>query len=688
MKKVISMLLVLSIICASLAFASVTANAGTTIESALSWALDIANDDSHCYVLGASHSENEGTNYDCSSFVSWALRHAGLNVPISTTYVMRQNFVPYGFEWIPWSSIGGTSNLQRGDILLDESTHVEFYYGNNQMLGAHNPNSGISVYGYYNNAYGVSWDGVLRLHEGYDPIAAWDNLSSGGSARIRVSGWAYDLDDPNASLDIHIYVGGPAGSGAPCYVVRADVYRADVNICNCRHGFDSYVDVAPIGQQEVYLYAINVGSGNNVLVGTKSINIAGNHPGGHIDTLTGGDGQIKITGWAFDKDNIDVSLNIHMYVGGPAGSGARCYSFYADKESKDVNDFYSITGKHRFDETIKISSIRGKQHVYLYAINIGAGDNQLIGEGTIRICEASDTGKNIPEGEYRIVTAINENRALDVYGSYTNDEANIQIYSNLLDKKQTFNLQYVDNGFYRIINSNSNKPIDIAGDIDLNNTNVIQYTTNGKANQEWMIIPTGNNDGYYYIIAHSNGLALDVTNALNQDGANVAVHTQNQTVAQKWKLRRVLNDEMVTVKDVTVKSLAEEISPEITVTVDDEIITQSGNYQVEITTDLAAGKGTVTVTGIDNFCDSVTKEFNITVASALLGDADGNGTVEITDATLIQRRLSNMVVPYPDETLMNADVDGDGDLSVLDATFIQRYIAKITTPYPISESIS
>ena len=222
----------------------------------------------------------------------------------------------------------------------------------------------------------------------------------------------------------------------------------------------------------------------------------------------------------------------------------------------------------------------------------------------------------------------------------------------------------------------------------MNNTNVIQYTTNGKANQEWMIIPTGNNDGYYYIIAHSNGLALDVTNALNQDGANVAVHTQNQTVAQKWKLRRVLNDEMVTVKDVTVKSLAEEISPEITVTVDDEIITQSGNYQVEITTDLAAGKGTVTVTGIDNFCDSVTKEFNITVASALLGDADGNGTVEITDATLIQRRLSNMVVPYPDETLMNADVDGDGDLSVLDATFIQRYIAKITTPYPISESIS
>lgn len=74
--------------------------------------------------------------------------------------------------------------------------------------------------------------------------------------------------------------------------------------------------------------------------------------------------------------------------------------------------------------------------------------------------------------------------------------------------------------------------------------------------------------------------------------------------------------------------------------------------------------------------------------TTFLGDADGDGIVEIVDATIIQRHLSNLTVPYSEETLMNADVDGDGELTVLDATFIQRYIAKIETHYPIGEPIT
>ena len=73
---------------------------------------------------------------------------------------------------------------------------------------------------------------------------------------------------------------------------------------------------------------------------------------------------------------------------------------------------------------------------------------------------------------------------------------------------------------------------------------------------------------------------------------------------------------------------------------------------------------------------------------ALLGDADGSGEVDVADATWIQRRLSNLKVPYPEETLMNGDVDGDGELTVIDATYIQRYCAHMKTPYPIGEIIS
>ena len=75
----------------------------------------------------------------------------------------------------------------------------------------------------------------------------------------------------------------------------------------------------------------------------------------------------------------------------------------------------------------------------------------------------------------------------------------------------------------------------------------------------------------------------------------------------------------------------------------------------------------------------------IKMINTILGDANGNGKVDITDATVIQRYLTGLSVFYPDETLMNADVDGDGVLTILDATFIQRHVTKINTPYPIGE---
>lgn len=71
----------------------------------------------------------------------------------------------------------------------------------------------------------------------------------------------------------------------------------------------------------------------------------------------------------------------------------------------------------------------------------------------------------------------------------------------------------------------------------------------------------------------------------------------------------------------------------------------------------------------------------------LLGDADGNGDVDTADATVIQRAVTKIAVPYDEEQLMRADIDGDENLTIVDATFIQRYSTKVNTPYPIGEPI-
>ena len=71
----------------------------------------------------------------------------------------------------------------------------------------------------------------------------------------------------------------------------------------------------------------------------------------------------------------------------------------------------------------------------------------------------------------------------------------------------------------------------------------------------------------------------------------------------------------------------------------------------------------------------------------ILGDTDGNGDVDVVDATWLQRYAALMDVSIIEETVMHGDVDGDGDPSVVDATFILRYCVSIATPYAIGESV-
>ena len=70
----------------------------------------------------------------------------------------------------------------------------------------------------------------------------------------------------------------------------------------------------------------------------------------------------------------------------------------------------------------------------------------------------------------------------------------------------------------------------------------------------------------------------------------------------------------------------------------------------------------------------------------LLGDANGDGKINISDATAIQRHVAEMTL-LNDEYLEAADVDGDGEITETDATLIQKYLASIETPYLIGQPI-
>ena len=72
--------------------------------------------------------------------------------------------------------------------------------------------------------------------------------------------------------------------------------------------------------------------------------------------------------------------------------------------------------------------------------------------------------------------------------------------------------------------------------------------------------------------------------------------------------------------------------------------------------------------------------------SPLLGDANLNGVVDITDTTAIQRHMAGIVL-LPNEAMICADVDKDDNVSIIDATYLQRFFAGITEGNGIGKPI-
>lgn len=134
-------------------------------EKAVSWAVGIANDDSHGY----DQINRWGTDYDCSSLIISAWKNAG--VPLSCTYTgnMKADMLAHGFEIVT----DGTRKA--GDVLLNEANHTAMMIDSYRLVQASINERGatsggqpgdqtgreINISPYYN----YPWDCVLRYSE-------------------------------------------------------------------------------------------------------------------------------------------------------------------------------------------------------------------------------------------------------------------------------------------------------------------------------------------------------------------------------------------------------------------------------------------------------------------------------------------------------------------------------------------
>ena len=76
-----------------------------------------------------------------------------------------------------------------------------------------------------------------------------------------------------------------------------------------------------------------------------------------------------------------------------------------------------------------------------------------------------------------------------------------------------------------------------------------------------------------------------------------------------------------------------------------------------------------------------------TDAKYFLGDADMNGTVNVKDATLIQKATAGLVSAFRGEAFICADADINTEVNVKDATIIQKFVAGLTVKTPVGQPV-
>lgn len=160
---------------------------------------------------------------------------------------------------------------------------------------------------------------------------------------------------------------------------------------------------------------------------------------------------------------------------------------------------------------------------------------------TDKLNSLAQSNKNVlADGTYVISTALSSNYVLDVYGGYTWNKANVQLFTKNGTDAQAFKVTHDSQGYVTFTNVNSGKVLEVAGSRAGNNANVQQYSLDGSRAQKWVVQKYGS--GYTIISALDPNFVLDLSGALVMNGRNIGLYQNNGSKAQQWNFSKHMTD--------------------------------------------------------------------------------------------------------------------------------------------------
>lgn len=137
----------------------------------------------------------------------------------------------------------------------------------------------------------------------------------------------------------------------------------------------------------------------------------------------------------------------------------------------------------------------------------------------------------LANGLYTIGSKLNTKQLLDVKSKSKRNRANVQLWAGSGNNNQKFQITYISNGYYKIINCNSGKSLDVTGKSKKSKTNLQQYTYSGNSAQLWRLHYINKNTFY---IQSKLGTYIDAKDGKSKNGTNVWMYSYNGSKAQQW----------------------------------------------------------------------------------------------------------------------------------------------------------
>jgi cell migration-inducing and hyaluronan-binding protein len=213
-----------------------------------------------------------------------------------------------------------------------------------------------------------------------------------------LSGWACDRGAAR-SIGVHVYAGGPAGTGTFVKAAQANLpNEAGVDVACVTTGVPHrfLIPIAPddvrrFGGQGLFVHGLSLSGKANLLIGNSGkFSLPKNLVIGAIDGIARAGAAYVARGWACDL-GFPRPIAVHAYAGGPASKGTIFGSAIADRPAEDaVNDACATPrgGAHRFELPLDEAVVRdfGGKFLFVHGIRPAGSDgpgNLLLGRSGV-----------------------------------------------------------------------------------------------------------------------------------------------------------------------------------------------------------------------------------------------------------------------------------------------------------------